>query len=391
MDTLVQPAVRFLAYCLCLVPLLQPLQAQVAPNRDELEGKIRLIDHLLAETQARRERTPSELAMLGQQIKFREQLLAVFAQEIYHHERQIDTLDEHMCLLDQRLVLIRENYRAAIRSLYQYSRYDQVWLSILSSGSLSEAYYRILYYRQLSKYCERQTSALAKNQAFLAQNRQAVTDALTLLHRLREEKERETVLLKDNRLVQANVQQVVRRQPISQQSNAQQKALASLLESQVGSGTKSSDPEPLPAEAVDHGTSFHRSRGELPWPLRPGSWVMTQEFGKKEDDYGNQVQQEGIQIRTQIGEEVRAIHGGTVTGIPRLPNGNASAVILAHGKYRTVYAGLGRVSVAVGTVVSQGQSLGVVKTDERSGETVLQFMIYQEPKRFLDPQQWLSR
>ncbi|MDP5169938.1 MAG: peptidoglycan DD-metalloendopeptidase family protein [Bacteroidia bacterium] len=394
-DTHVLPAVKAFAFFLCLIPLLPfPLQAQEASNRQDLERDIRVIDKLLAETKNRKERTSTELAMLSRQIELRERLLLSLTSEIYEHEHEIGSLDDQLCDIEDQVVLVKNNYTVAVRTTFRYIGSDNIWLSILSSGSLSEAYYRIKFYRKLTEFRERQLLAMEKAKVNIAAKQQQLSKAIVDKEKLWEDKKLEMLRLKDSREIQESVMQVVQRQEVKHKTTIEEQRQflqETLRKSETGGQSSPSAPQPVAETAeLDYGTSFKRSRGELPWPLRSGGYVVVQEFGEQEDVYGNKVQNDGLQIRTTIGEEVMAIHSGVVTGIQRVPNGG-SVIIVAHGKYRTVYAGLGRISVSSGQTVAQGQSLGVVRTDDRTGESVLQFMIYQEPSRFLNPNQWLSR
>ncbi|RMG75440.1 MAG: hypothetical protein D6722_01055, partial [Bacteroidetes bacterium] len=140
----------------------------------------------------------------------------------------------------------------------------------------------------------------------------------------------------------------------------------------------------------DYAASFPVNRGMLPWPVPPSRGVVVQGFGKTEDAFGNQVNNDGITIRTAQGQAVRAVHSGRVSGVQRLPL-SGQVVIVEHGAYRTVYAGLQGATVQTGEYVSAQQQLGQVWTDPRSGESLLQFLILKMPETFLNPHQWLIR
>ncbi|MDE6557004.1 MAG: M23 family metallopeptidase, partial [Duncaniella sp.] len=94
----------------------------------------------------------------------------------------------------------------------------------------------------------------------------------------------------------------------------------------------------------------------------------------------------GIDIETRPGANVRAVFAGTVSAIFR-QDGFNSIVMLRHGNYITVYAGLGSVSVKSGQNVTAGQTLGTVYTP--SGDSpLLHFEIRREREK-LNPQAWV--
>lgn len=389
MVTPARRAAKALVLCLSFLSLLFPLQAQETSNRQDLEREIRVIDQLLAETKGRRQRTSVELSMIKQQIDLRERLLMSLSQEILTHEDEIGQLDDQICLVQETMVQIQQNYAEAIRATYRYVGNDNIWLSILSSGSLSEAYYRMQFYRQLTRYRERQLASMQKAEKVYLLKQQELSQAIIDKEALWEEKKLEMLRLSDNREVQETVLQVVKRQENKHQEEAEEQRQflqAALRQTPVATGGTA-----LPAEAApvqDVGQAFRRSRGELPWPVNDQGSVVVLGFGEQEDVHGNAVKSDGWHIRTSLGEKARSIFEGKVTAIQRVPNGGW-VVIMGHGPYRSVYAGLAEIDVRVGQQINQGQVLGRVQTDERSGETILQFMVYQEPNKFLDPTQWL--
>lgn len=386
-DTPARLAAKAIFLSLSLLSLLVPLQAQETSNRQDLEREIRVIDQLLAETKGRRQRTTAELAMIRQQIDLRERLLMTLSQEILDHEQEIGELDDQICLVQETMDQIRHNYAEAIRATYRYVGSDHIWLSILSSGSLSEAYYRMQFYRQLTRYRERQLASMQKAEKVYVKKQQDLSQAILDKEALWEEKKLEMLRLRDNREVQETVLQVVKNQESKHQEEAeeQRQFLQAALRQTPGAVVPA---EAAPAPVQDVGQAFRRSRGELPWPVNDQGSVVVLGFGEQEDVHGNAVRSDGWHIRTSLGEKARSIFEGKVTAIQRVPNGGW-VVIMGHGPYRSVYAGLAEVEVRVGQQIAQGQVLGRVQTDERSGETILQFMVYQEPNKFLDPTQWL--
>jgi septal ring factor EnvC (AmiA/AmiB activator) len=100
------------------------------------------------------------------------------------------------------------------------------------------------------------------------------------------------------------------------------------------------------------------------------------------------VDNKGIYIQTTAGEQARAVYKGEVTSCFMM--GNTYAVIIQHGNYRTVYAGLSRLSVKAGSKVETKQNLGTIYTDpEQDNKTELYFQIY-KGRDILNPSAWIS-
>jgi murein DD-endopeptidase MepM/ murein hydrolase activator NlpD len=126
----------------------------------------------------------------------------------------------------------------------------------------------------------------------------------------------------------------------------------------------------------------------LPWPTERG--VVTGHFGTHDHPVfrGIKVNNDGIDISTARGEQVRAVFEGIVTRVhPDPVDPNVKIVIILHGNYRTVYANLVSVSVRAGQQVTTRQPIGVVNT--RNDATVLKFQIWRDMQK-LNPAQWLA-
>jgi septal ring factor EnvC (AmiA/AmiB activator) len=66
-------------------------------------------------------------------------------------------------------------------------------------------------------------------------------------------------------------------------------------------------------------------------------------------------------------------------------------IVLRHGAYMTVYAGLGSVSVSAGSKVSARQALGTVYvSDEATSEFFFQLWCASNPPQALNPRHWLN-
>lgn len=375
---------------LCLLSLLSELPAQLSSDRTDLEKELRVIEVLLIEADERPGHTPSELAMIDRQIQLREKLLAVVGNEILDHEREIGEIDDQICAIEETSVNIKKNYAASVRAIYQFKE-DYVWLAVFSSGSLNEAFYRLKFYRQITRYQEHQLEAMTKVQETMKRKQSALNLAIANKETLREVRKLEAGKLRMAISQRQQVSTFVRLKGPNNSALSQQKFLESTVQASAPSPTLVPPaPEESDHEAsLDFGTSFRKSRGSLLWPINKETATIISEFGIHQDPYGISVDNQGIKLLTNLGQSVYSVHSGVVTAIQRIPNGG-SVVIIAHGKYRTVYAGLDGISVSLTQTIVQGQSLGRVRTDPRTGESSLEFMIYLEPSTFLDPLSWLN-
>lgn len=126
--------------------------------------------------------------------------------------------------------------------------------------------------------------------------------------------------------------------------------------------------------------------GSLPWPVNNG--VVVRKFGSSLDRELNILTvSNGIDISVPVGTQVRSVSGGKVVQVAFLPTfGNV--VIVRHPKsYLTVYANLGRVSVAKGEIIRSRQLLGSSVAMPEGGSTV-HFEVW-KGKVKQNPQRWL--
>jgi septal ring factor EnvC (AmiA/AmiB activator) len=92
-----------------------------------------------------------------------------------------------------------------------------------------------------------------------------------------------------------------------------------------------------------------------------------------------------MSITCDKGSEAYSIADGKVTKITKIDS-YQTVVIIRHGSYLTVYAGLDTTYVKVGETVYPKTKIGLVAT--RNSETVLEFQLWNGTKA-LDPVDWL--
>jgi septal ring factor EnvC (AmiA/AmiB activator) len=82
------------------------------------------------------------------------------------------------------------------------------------------------------------------------------------------------------------------------------------------------------------------------------------------------------------------VFDGTVSSVFFMP-GYQNIVIVRHGEYLTVYAGLGSLSISKGSKVKAGSDIGTVYSDpDDGGRTVLHFEVRREREK-LNPLDWV--
>ena len=126
---------------------------------------------------------------------------------------------------------------------------------------------------------------------------------------------------------------------------------------------------------------FEKNKGRLPYPIKG---IVTSSFGKHTHSVlkNVQVNNDGIEIASSIGEKVKSIHSGVVSQVLKIPGGH-NAIIIKHGQYYTVYSNLADVYVNKGAKVTRGEAIGTPNA------RILNFQIWYQNKK-LNPQKWLK-
>jgi murein DD-endopeptidase MepM/ murein hydrolase activator NlpD len=133
--------------------------------------------------------------------------------------------------------------------------------------------------------------------------------------------------------------------------------------------------------------SFRSQQGSLPWPT---TGTVMRGYGSTLNPVTNTKEQnDGIDIKAAFGTPVRSVADGVVNHTGYV-DGFGLVVVLEHGPYATVYAHLGRIQVARGVSVSQGENLGLVGetgvTDSGGARLHFEVRYHQSPQ---NPTQWL--
>lgn len=165
-------------------------------------------------------------------------------------------------------------------------------------------------------------------------------------------------------------------------------AAASKNSDSKATNTKPATPTATP-EIASVSQEFQSNKGNLPWPVKNG--VITGHFGRQPHPTipNIEIVNNGIDIRTDEGAQVRSIFEGTVVGTQFIP-GFDYMVILQHGSYYTVYSNLESVSVKKGDKVAIKQTLGKVSKNAKTNTSEVHFEIWKEKTR-LNPQDWVGK
>ena len=410
-------------------------QQQLEQRRRKLEQRIATTSRLLETSAKDRAAALDRLLGLQRQIVQREELIAITRIQLRRVDSSLVRTQAIMGDLEGDINTLTREYGKLARAALRQGLLNHRLAFLLSAGSVNEAFLRAQYLRRYDANRRRQLELIASTRTSLA-------GKLTRLNELRGEKsalinaeieqqglrqgelatknELITTLngselelkgqledaLKDKAQLDAAIAEVIdaaREAEERRRRNRESEAAAKRARDAEAAeraakrdGAVASVPRPETREmarASDYSSElsaeFVANRGRLPWPVERG--YVSKPFGRQPHPTLKRVEinNNGVDIRTDSGAEVRAVFDGEVVGLQSVPGYN-TMVIVQHGDYYTVYSNLTDVKVKRGARVGTREVLGSVATGGSGSETAeLHFEIWRG-KAAQSPGGWIG-
>lgn len=385
----------FLLLFLISFNLLAQTKNELEEQKQKTEQEIKLANELIDQAQRSRSAGLNKLLIIKKRISLREQLINDITKEIDHLDHTIEEKSQFINQLESDLIQLKEEYAKMIYFAFKNrNNYDRL-MFILAAEDFNQAYRRVKYFQQYSKYRRKQASMIFATQKTLEYEidmlKSRKTEKLDLLTRkenekyqLRNEKEREN---REITRLQSKEQQLRKEIQIKEQVRKElEKAIAEIIARE----TAKRKLEALTAseEAISQG--FKNAMGKLMWPIENG--MIIRPFGEQEHPAlkGIKLKNEGIDISTRRDSKVKTIYEGEIKKVFAVPGGNM-AVIVRHGHFLTLYSNLVNVRIKQGDFIPRGYYIGDVYYNDNDDESsVLHLRIYEETK-VLNPENWLTK
>ncbi len=354
---------------------------------------------LLNEIQYSERASLHNLRLINNRIIQRSNLVSALNEEIRIYQESIDNNVQVIEMLHEDLEQMKKEYAELIRSAYRNKDANDLILFLFSAEDFNQAYRRYLYTKWYTSYRQNQAEIIKTIQAELHSNiakleqqnetkRKLIEETETEMQKLAEEKMQQNTILKKLQRDQLDLQKKLNDQRKAEQQleNEIQRLIAEEAtknKEEGGSGFV------LTPEQKLIGDSFVQNKNRLPWPVERG--IITEHFGVHPHPVLSNVQirNNGVNITTESGAEVRAIFDGEVSRVFGITGGN-TAIIIRHGSYLSVYSNLKEVVVKKGDNVATKQVIGTVYTDtEDNNKSILKFQIWHENEK-QDPEEWIS-
>ncbi len=435
----VSKLVLVLGFLSCTGVFGQAASEKLKTEQSRLEKKINNTKSLLDKSKKNTETSLNELRLIDNQIKFREELVNNFDNQVRGAEMKVIEKGSEIKNLQEKLARLKEQYKALLIYAYKHRNKFGRLMFIFASNSYNEAIKRGNYLERVADIQQKQFLIIRQHQGLIKKEISSIEqekqykmqilvekkkekeaiekdkqkqekvykkfkqEETKLLTQLREdEKKKEVLKQKINSAIQKEIAAAEAKR-VKDEAAAKKKANASTTTS--GSGTKpaggtTTTPTTEKKEVAFTDTkettalskSFEGNKGKLPWPVDKGS--ITEGFGKNPHPTLDNVftNNNGIDISAPKNAQVRVVFEGEVTSVLNIP-GAGKVVIIKHGNYRTVYSNLQDTYVKAGTKVTTKQSIGSLLVKDGSSTSVAHFEIHQvvgTAVQCLNPSLWVT-
>ncbi len=386
-------------WVLCMISSSGQSMSDLRSKKESTEKAIRLTSTLLEEVRKNEKVSLNKLNLIGQQIQNRNYLIQNINAEYVMLDSYVAENTAVVNMLREDLDALKKEYTALIRFAQKSKSGDKLLIFLLSSENLNQAYKRLLYLRQYTRYRKTQVEAInalseliRKKAADLEKQKQQKLALLRTKQNenrmLEREKTEHNKTIESLRRQQQDLRKKLKEQEKIQ--NELDRAIERLLQEETSKTATGKSEFRLTPEQKLLAADFEKNKGRIPWPVERG--IITERFGVHPHPILKQitVKSNGIDITTQSGSKARAVFSGEVSRVFAISGGNM-AVIIRHGTFLTVYSNLKEVFVKAGQKVVLKQEIGTIFTDSNDdNKTVLKFQVWRENQK-LDPQDWISR
>ena len=375
----------------------QDLEAQ----RIRLKKEIKQINALLFSSTKTRKNVVTEVEDLQVKLKVREELIKVTNAQVNLLTRKITLNERNISTQRKELEALKADYAKMIQNSYESKSLQNRLMFLFSSENFLQAYKRIQYLKQYTKFRRKQGIAIGEKTQLLQQlNKVLIEEKSKKVSLVNENKAVQNQLKKERENQEKLIQRLKRKeQSLSAQiskkekeSRAIDKEIDRLIKEAIAASNKAAGKSgkksfELTPEAKLIAANFEANRGRLPWPLEKG--VVVQGFGRQQHPVvkTTTIQSNGVTIATAPSAQVRAVFEGVVMSVVTFKGSNPS-VLIRHGNYITVYKNLGKLYVKKGDKVKAKQSIGEVFTNKKTGKTEIQFSLFNNVK-VLNPKGWI--
>jgi septal ring factor EnvC (AmiA/AmiB activator) len=376
----------------------QKTKAQLQKERQDNLKKIEEASKTLDQTTTKKKSSLGQLNALRYQIQVRQRVIQGIEEEVGLLNTEIEENLDVINSLESDLNELKNEYGAMVYSAYK-ARSGQSKLTFLfSAKSFNQLLRRLEYLEHYAEARKKQVNQIMAVQSILRDENEAVEAKMVekqdLLSNQRVENASLVSMRKQQQTVISDLQKrekELKKEMVNRQKaiNALDVLISDIIRKEAEAAAKAAAMADKKASAV-LSEDFAKNKQKLPWPAEG---FVSLKFGRSRDSVLKMVERNspGIEIQTKPSSTARSVFKGEVTAVALIPGFN-KAVIIKHGDFYTVYAKLAEVKVQKGEVISTGDDIGTIFTDD-DGISELHFELWQSQENGtnkLNPELWLS-
>ena len=369
----------------------QKTKSQLQKEKQENLEKIKEVEKIIGETSTKKKNSVGELNALNQRIRVQENLITAIKGEVNFLDSEIIENNDIINALEDDLEKLKKEYIAMLFVAQKVSNSTTRLTFLFSAKSFDQLIMRLRYMEQYGQTRKLQADQIVKVQ-------EELSGQVKEIRARREEKNKllSQVVTENNNLASLKkkqsslVRSLEREEKKLKKDLAATKKLVARLDKLIEDIIREEMERAARAKAGDTealSNSFEENRNKFTWPVSSG--FVSQKFGRQNHPVlkGIVQQNNGVNIQTKENERVKSIFEGEVRRVAFI-QGLGSTVIIKHGEYLTVYAGLKEVFVRTGQKVITNQEIGKIFSNQE-GVSELRFQIFKNTTA-LDPQAWLK-
>ena len=395
---------------LVAAPAQAQTKKQLERDKAKIEREIARLSTQLSNAKKTTKASANQINLIKKRINERNNLINNINKQMGMLDRQITKTEDSLRVVRGQIDSMKSEYAKVVRTLYGLRQNLNSTTLVLDNEAYNYSYLKLKYFNEYSRYRKHQATAIRrrevqfqdmsldlqrqrKEKSSLLSQEKKQKDALA-----REQNQQQQKLQKSQQDEKSLKQQIAKKEKQKQQLQNQIQQLINAEVSKTASATtcssssskgstKTSTTEKSGGKVYSDAASadFVQNKGRLAWPVYYRS--VSREYGLYTHSSGGQNRNYGIDLNCAAGATVSAVFNGTVARVFTAPNGS-KGVIIRHGSYMTVYAGLGTVSVSQGTKVTTRQAIGTVySSGEETSEFSFQVWCGHDS---LNPRHWLK-
>lgn len=375
----------------------------IAQSRTELEERrkktieeINYVDKLLTVTAKEKSENIKSLSIINKKLNLRENVISGIKDEIQLLNYRVELNSLAVNMMEEDLLILKKEYSKAVYNAFKTDKGYPELVYILSARDFNQGYKRVKYLQQITKFRRREAEIILELKEQINESKIRLQTDLDKLSDLKTKEEIQKDLLQKEKKGKQNLVKVLNRKERELKQELEEKRkIARKIELEINrlieEERKKAASRKLSEGQKVLGDNFNENKGKLPWPVDQG--IITSHFGVQKHPEFKYLTEDniGIEITSSGTTAVKAVFKGEVAKVFSIPGANMT-VIIRHGNYLSVYANLVKVKVKTGDSINIRQVIGDVYNDSSENNiSVLKFMIFENEKKYLDPEIWITK